>query len=132
MSGMNPVPLAAWIQSSHLSVIGFCGAALTLGVVLAIAYRNSGESETDLDDGPTQRTAWAVARAILGSVATVTTLGIVITGFRTGLVALVAGVIAGVGLYYIHRKHKLEHKQLGLLQIQVAGVVTRLGEPVWS
>ncbi|MHC5260859.1 pentapeptide repeat-containing protein [Streptomyces sp. UC4497] len=142
---MNPVPLAAWIQSSHLPVIGFCGAALTLGVVLAIAYRNSGGPETDLDDEPTQRTAWAVARAVLGGVAAVTTFvllfwqgpwwfdeahirdkelepadGVVITGFRTGLVALAAGVIAGVGLYYTHRKHKLEHKQFQHVQDQFA------------
>ncbi|MFH9684996.1 pentapeptide repeat-containing protein [Streptomyces sp. NPDC021019] len=32
--------------------------------------------------------------------------GIIITGFRTMLVALAAGVIAGLGLYYTHRNHK--------------------------
>ncbi|TXJ85237.1 pentapeptide repeat-containing protein [Streptomyces lavendulae] len=32
--------------------------------------------------------------------------GVVITGFRTTLVALGAGVIAGLGLYYTHRSHK--------------------------
>ncbi|MGY0022136.1 pentapeptide repeat-containing protein [Streptomyces sp. YJ-C3] len=31
--------------------------------------------------------------------------GVVITGFRTGLVALAAGIIAGAGLYYTHRSH---------------------------
>jgi hypothetical protein len=32
--------------------------------------------------------------------------GVVITGFRTALVALGAGVIAGLGLYYTHRSHQ--------------------------
>jgi uncharacterized protein YjbI with pentapeptide repeats len=32
--------------------------------------------------------------------------GVVITGFRTTLVALGAGVVAGLGLYYTHRSHK--------------------------
>ncbi|WP_187282250.1 pentapeptide repeat-containing protein [Streptomyces sp. wa22] len=32
--------------------------------------------------------------------------GIIITGFRTMLVALAAGAIAGLGLYYTHRNHK--------------------------
>jgi hypothetical protein len=32
--------------------------------------------------------------------------GVVITGFRTTLVALGAGVVAGLGLYYTHRAHQ--------------------------
>lgn len=32
--------------------------------------------------------------------------GVVITGFRTALVALGAGAIAGLGLYYTHRSHQ--------------------------
>lgn len=36
--------------------------------------------------------------------------GVVITGFRTTVVALGAGVIAGLGLYYTHRSHKHTEK----------------------
>ncbi|MGW4179698.1 pentapeptide repeat-containing protein [Streptomyces rubiginosohelvolus] len=36
--------------------------------------------------------------------------GVVITGFRTALVALGAGLIAGLGLYYTHRSHKHTEK----------------------
>lgn len=32
--------------------------------------------------------------------------GVVITGFRTGLVALAAGIIAGIGLWYTHQSHR--------------------------
>ncbi|MFE4682230.1 pentapeptide repeat-containing protein [Streptomyces sp. NPDC056721] len=37
--------------------------------------------------------------------------GVVITGVRTALVALGAGVVAGLGLYYTHRNHKLSQRQ---------------------
>ena len=37
--------------------------------------------------------------------------GLIITSFRTMLVALAAGVIAGLGLYYTHRNHKLSQDQ---------------------
>ncbi|MFE2239294.1 pentapeptide repeat-containing protein [Streptomyces virginiae] len=36
--------------------------------------------------------------------------GVVITGFRTTVVALGAGAIAGLGLYYTHRSHKHTEK----------------------
>ncbi|MFJ1606788.1 pentapeptide repeat-containing protein [Streptomyces sp. NPDC088253] len=36
--------------------------------------------------------------------------GVVITGFRTTVVALGAGLIAGLGLYYTHRSHKHTEK----------------------
>ncbi|WP_079087079.1 pentapeptide repeat-containing protein [Streptomyces silvensis] len=36
--------------------------------------------------------------------------GVVITGVRTALVALGAGVVAGIGLYYTHRSHRHAEK----------------------
>ncbi|WP_405965743.1 pentapeptide repeat-containing protein [Streptomyces sp. NBC_00723] len=36
--------------------------------------------------------------------------GVVITGFRTGLVALAAGIIAGTGLWYTHKSHRHAEK----------------------
>lgn len=145
ISTMNPTLLAAWTDSKHLSAVGLIAAILVLGAVLAIVYRNNGEPDTDLDHEPTQRSPWAVIRAVLGSIAGATIFvllfwqgpwwfddahireknlepadGVVITGFRTGLVALAAGIIAGVGLYYTHRKHKLEHKQFQHVQDQFA------------
>ncbi|MFF3337857.1 hypothetical protein [Streptomyces flavidovirens] len=44
--------------------------------------------------------------------------GVVITGFRTMLVALGAGAIAAAGVYYTHRKHKLEQEQFRHAQEQ--------------
>ncbi|MEU6123439.1 pentapeptide repeat-containing protein [Streptomyces sp. NPDC047123] len=36
--------------------------------------------------------------------------GVVITGFRTGLVALAAGLVAGAGLWYTHKNHQHTEK----------------------
>ncbi|MFJ5785364.1 hypothetical protein [Streptomyces hydrogenans] len=44
--------------------------------------------------------------------------GVVITGVRTMLVALGAGVIAGIGLYYTSRNHKLAQQQFEHTQDQ--------------
>ncbi|MFD5860541.1 hypothetical protein [Streptomyces chartreusis] len=44
--------------------------------------------------------------------------GVVITGFRTMLVAVGAGVIAAVGLLYTHRNHKLAQAQFEHTQEQ--------------
>ncbi|MEU4502628.1 hypothetical protein [Streptomyces sp. NPDC024089] len=44
--------------------------------------------------------------------------GVVITGVRTALVALGAGVIAGIGLSYTHRNHKLSQQQFKHTQEQ--------------
>ncbi|UXX97962.1 hypothetical protein N7U49_19850 [Streptomyces sp. AD2-2] len=37
--------------------------------------------------------------------------GVVITGARTALVALGAGIVAGIGLFYTHRNHNLSQEQ---------------------
>ncbi|GAB2769074.1 pentapeptide repeat-containing protein [Streptomyces daliensis] len=46
--------------------------------------------------------------------------GVVITGFRTMLVALGAGAVAGLGLYYTHRSHLLSQSQFEQVQEQFA------------
>ncbi|WP_405409740.1 pentapeptide repeat-containing protein [Streptomyces decoyicus] len=44
--------------------------------------------------------------------------GVVITGFRTTLVALGAGAVAALGLWYTHRNHKLAQRQFEQTQEQ--------------
>ncbi|MES4908217.1 MULTISPECIES: pentapeptide repeat-containing protein [unclassified Streptomyces] len=44
--------------------------------------------------------------------------GVVITGFRTMLVAMGAGVVAGIGLWYTHQNHKLAQQQFEHTQEQ--------------
>lgn len=44
--------------------------------------------------------------------------GIIITGFRTTLIALFAGIIAALGLYYTSRNHELARKQLEKVEEQ--------------
>lgn len=44
--------------------------------------------------------------------------GLIITGFRTTLVALAAGAIAALALYYTHRNHKLAQRQYQQTQEQ--------------
>ncbi|WND19800.1 pentapeptide repeat-containing protein [Streptomyces violaceus] len=44
--------------------------------------------------------------------------GVVITGVRTALVALGAGAVAGIGLFYTHRNHKLSQDQFNTSQEQ--------------
>jgi uncharacterized protein YjbI with pentapeptide repeats len=39
--------------------------------------------------------------------------GIIVTGFRTMLIALAVGAVGAVGLYYTHKKHDLEQQQFG-------------------
>ncbi|MFW3475531.1 pentapeptide repeat-containing protein [Streptomyces microflavus] len=46
--------------------------------------------------------------------------GVVITGVRTALVALGAGIVAAVGLQYTHRNHKLSQDQFHISQDQFA------------
>ncbi|MEB8343413.1 pentapeptide repeat-containing protein [Streptomyces endophyticus] len=50
----------------------------------------------------------------------VTSAGIIITGFRTMLVAIAAGGLTAAGLYYTRRKHQLEREQLQHTQQQFA------------
>ncbi|MCX5158116.1 hypothetical protein OOK39_02220 [Streptomyces sp. NBC_00264] len=44
--------------------------------------------------------------------------GIIITGFRTMLVALGAGILAGIGVLYTHRNHQLSQQQFKQTQEQ--------------
>ncbi|MFG2524581.1 pentapeptide repeat-containing protein [Streptomyces sp. NPDC048527] len=44
--------------------------------------------------------------------------GIIVTGLRTAMVALVAGAVAGFGLRYTHKSHELASRQFKLTQDQ--------------
>ncbi|WP_190086801.1 pentapeptide repeat-containing protein [Streptomyces longisporoflavus] len=46
--------------------------------------------------------------------------GIIVTGFRTMLVAVVAGLVAAAGLWYTRKKHELEQRQFEHTQQQFA------------
>ncbi|MFE3830997.1 pentapeptide repeat-containing protein [Streptomyces sp. NPDC059092] len=50
----------------------------------------------------------------------VSSAGIIVTGFRTMLVAIAAGVFTAAGLYYTREKHRLERKQFQHAQEQFA------------
>ncbi|MDX3587635.1 pentapeptide repeat-containing protein [Streptomyces europaeiscabiei] len=131
---MNPALAVDWTQTRHLPAAGLVLAALVLaGVIWSTLY---GRVKSDRRQ---------TARAALGGVAGATIFvllfwqgpwwfdglhirkvdlqpadGVVITGFRTGLVALAAGLIASVTLYYTHRKHQLEQQQFEQAQKQFA------------
>ncbi|MCX4671578.1 hypothetical protein OG453_33650 [Streptomyces sp. NBC_01381] len=46
--------------------------------------------------------------------------GIIITGLRTAFIAVIAGAIGGLGLWYTHRNHKLAREQFEENQVQFA------------
>ncbi|WP_060905369.1 pentapeptide repeat-containing protein [Streptomyces scabiei] len=50
----------------------------------------------------------------------VTAAGVIITGFRTMLIALIVGALTIVGLYYTREKHRLEREQFQHAQDQFA------------
>ncbi|MEV0523479.1 pentapeptide repeat-containing protein [Streptomyces sp. NPDC050439] len=50
----------------------------------------------------------------------VASAGIIVTGFRTMLIAIVAGAVAAAGLYYTREKHRLERVQFQHAQDQFA------------
>ncbi|WP_329351856.1 pentapeptide repeat-containing protein [Streptomyces sp. NBC_01261] len=139
---MNHALAADYIQR-HLPALGLAFAALVLVGVLLSILKDSGATTPDDDDQRSKPTRWQVFRAGLGGLAGATIFvllfwqgpwwfdslhirktklgpadGVVITGFRTGLVALAAGLIAGAGLYYTHKKHQLEQRQFKHAQKQ--------------
>ncbi|MGY0021521.1 pentapeptide repeat-containing protein [Streptomyces sp. cg35] len=141
---MNPAPLVAW-TAKHLSVAGLVVAAVVLVVVLCLAYRDRSAPAADTDDERKKRTVRQVKRSALAALAGSAIFvllfwqgplwfdgidtrdselqpadGVIVTGFRTGLVAFAAGVIAGAGLYYTHKKHELEQQQFLHAQQQFA------------
>ncbi|MFE6129526.1 pentapeptide repeat-containing protein [Streptomyces sp. NPDC056437] len=131
---MNPALAVDWTQTRHLPAAGLILAALVLaGVIRSTLFGRvkSGRRQT--------------AHAALGGIAGASIFvllfwqgpwwfdglhirkvdlepadGVIITGFRTGLVALAAGLVAGVTLYYTHKKHQLEQQQFEQTQKQFA------------
>lgn len=133
---MNAALAVDLTQTRHYPVAGLVLAALVLAWVLLSILRESGETTKDGDGQNRKPTRWPLCRAALGFIAGATIFvllfwqgpwwfdslhirktklgpadGVVITGFRTGLVALAAGLVAGAGLYYTHKKHQLEQQQ---------------------
>ncbi|MFE6891992.1 pentapeptide repeat-containing protein [Streptomyces sp. NPDC057694] len=140
---MNTAPLAASTTTWWLPVGGFTLASLALAVVLVLAYRDRTEPDKDNPEQVAAHTQRRLIRSVLGGAAGIAMFvllfwqgpwwfdslhirktnlgpadGVVITGFRTGLVALAAGLIAGVTLYYTREKHRLERDQFKHAQDQ--------------
>ncbi|MEU6673794.1 pentapeptide repeat-containing protein [Streptomyces sp. NPDC046925] len=133
---MNPARLTFWMETRYLPPTGFGLAALGLLVVLVLAYRDRAEPNPDDQGAVAAHAKRRLTRYIVGGTASVAMFillfwqgpwwldglhirktqleaadGVVITGFRTGLVALAAGLIAAVGLYYTREKHRLERDE---------------------
>ncbi|WP_328639804.1 pentapeptide repeat-containing protein [Streptomyces canus] len=142
---MNAALAVDLTQTRHYPVAGLVLAALVLAWVLLSILKESGETAEDGDGQRQKPTRLQFFRAALGFLAGATIFvllfwqgpwwfdslhirktklgpadGVVITGFRTGLVALAAGLIAGAGLYYTHKKHQLEQQQFEHAQQQFA------------
>ncbi|MGW3651081.1 pentapeptide repeat-containing protein [Streptomyces sp. NPDC000878] len=128
---MNPARLVGWIETRYLPVTGLILAAVVLAIALWSAHRDRSNLSLTTDAERKRHAQRQAIRAALGSVSGVTMFillfwqgpwwfdhshlrktnleaadGAIITGFRTGLVALAAGIIAGLGLYYTHRSHR--------------------------
>ncbi|MFE6361521.1 pentapeptide repeat-containing protein [Streptomyces sp. NPDC057806] len=142
---MNPAFAVDWTQTRNLPAAGLVLAALVLAGVIWSILRDRGKATPEADDERQQRDRRQAQRAALGGIAASAVFvllfwqgpwwfdglhirkvdlqpadGVIITGFRTGLVALAAGLIAGATLYYTHKKHQLEQQQFQHAQQQFA------------
>jgi len=142
---MNPALAVDWPQTRHFPVAGLVLAVLVLAGVIWSILRDRGKTTPETGDEGQQRGRLQAQRAAFGGIAASAAFvllfwqgpwwfdglhirkvdlqpadGVVITGFRTGLVALAAGLIAGATLYYTHKKHQLEQQQFQHAQQQFA------------
>ncbi|WP_432190161.1 pentapeptide repeat-containing protein [Streptomyces sp. Tue6028] len=142
---MTPAPFAAESATRHLPFFGLIAASTVLAAVLCTSYLVRTAPAPDTDEKRAQRARWQGVQAAVGGITSTIIFvllfwrgpwwfdnehirstdlqpadGVVITGFRTGLVALAAGLVAGAGLYYTHKKHQLEREQFQHAQDQFA------------
>ncbi|NGO75789.1 pentapeptide repeat-containing protein [Streptomyces sp. YC504] len=142
---MDTVQLAA-LSAGDSTAVTILGLALAVvaGAALKISRLRAGP-EADDDEGKRQYTRTQRRLAAIAGLAGATAFvllfwrgpwwfdglhlrrtdlegadGVVITGFRTGLVAVLAGIIAAIGLYYTREKHRLERDEFRHAQEQFA------------
>ncbi|MEV5978571.1 pentapeptide repeat-containing protein [Streptomyces sp. NPDC052114] len=140
---MNPVPLASVSAGDAVAVSALAVAFVVLvGAALAISHNRAKPPSGD-ELGKRQYTRKQRRLAVIAGLAGATAFvllfwrgpwwfdglhirktqldsadGVVITGFRTGLVALAAGLVAAVGLCYTREKHRLERDEFQHAQEQ--------------
>ncbi|WP_326762550.1 pentapeptide repeat-containing protein [Streptomyces phaeochromogenes] len=144
---MNPASLVDWIESRDLPATALTVASAVLLADLVWAYLDRAQPNETNEDAVKAHTQRHRTRAIVGGIAgtialtvllvwgpwwveghhlrdknheLVSSAGIIITGFRTMLIAIVAGGFTAAGLYFTREKHRLEREQFQHAQDQFA------------
>ncbi|WP_192582873.1 pentapeptide repeat-containing protein [Streptomyces triticiradicis] len=144
---MNPARLVDWIESRDLPATALTVAVLVLAAVLVWARLDRTKPDENSEDEVQARAKRRRTRVIVGGTAgtiafivlliwgpwwiedhhlrdkngdLASSAGIIVTGFRTMLVAIAAGGLTAAGLYYTREKHQLEREQFQHIQEQFA------------
>ncbi|WP_406360299.1 pentapeptide repeat-containing protein [Streptomyces sp. NBC_00715] len=147
MPSMNPASLVDWIDRHGPPATVLTAAAIAIVADLAWAYLDRAKPEANNEDAVKAHARRRRTRIIAGGIAGTITLvvllvwapwwveghhlrddkgqlvssaGIIITGFRTMLLALAVGGFTAAGLYYTREKHRLEREQFQHAQDQFA------------
>ncbi|MEV6755131.1 hypothetical protein [Streptomyces sp. NPDC051214] len=142
---MSLARVVDWIEPGHLPPTLFVIATVTLAVVLVRAYVDRAKPAEDDEAETTAKAQRRLKRSIVGIAAggvafviaaiwapwwiedrhlrdkrgdLVASAGIIVTGFRTTLVAVAAGGLTAAGLYFTRKKHDLEQEQFQHAQKQ--------------
>lgn len=134
---MNPASFVDWIESRDLPATALAVAVVVIVADLVWAYLDRAKPDANNEDAvqahTRRRRTRIIAGAIAGTIAFIVLLvwapwwveghhlrdsngelvssaGIIITGFRTMVIAIVAGGFTAAGLWYTHRSHQQTDK----------------------